>query len=338
MRVVCVAHCQPVMASFSSHRKHTAFIKPGKDGGVIDKALTYRELDQETTRVASVIAQHVQPGERAVLVYPPSLDFMICFLACLKAGVIAVPVFPPNPTRRDTLQMFCKIVAGCGAKVALTNAEYNYAKKMASITQVFGKLKNKATWPSDLQWVLTDNNIHAKASASSFQPVTPKASDIAFLQYTSGTCRSCVIVILTEHPKSKGVCVVVVVVVVVASFAYHVQSGFSALSGSTSDPKGVMITHGNLGHNLTIITNDLKAATDTVVVSWVSSTGLQSCVAWVAFMALKKLGDDSFLTRVRSVTTQLPQYHDMVSNTTQHGKFLHLMTFYLTEHIILCRA
>ena len=103
------------------------------------------------------------------------------------------------------------------------------------------------------------------------------------------------------------------------------MSRFSVLSGSTSDPKGVMITHGNLGHNLTIITNDLKAATDTVVVSWVSSSGLQSCVAWVALM---ELGDDSFLTLVRLVTTQLPQYHDMVSDTTQHDKSLHLMTFF----------
>jgi acyl-CoA synthetase (AMP-forming)/AMP-acid ligase II len=39
-------------------------------------------------------------------------------------------------------------------------------------------------------------------------------------------------------------------------------------SGSTSEPKGVMITHGNLAHNLTIITNELKAGGDTVVVSW----------------------------------------------------------------------
>ena len=39
-------------------------------------------------------------------------------------------------------------------------------------------------------------------------------------------------------------------------------------SGSTSEPKGVMITHGNLAHNLTIITNELKAAEDTIVVSW----------------------------------------------------------------------
>jgi acyl-CoA synthetase (AMP-forming)/AMP-acid ligase II/acyl carrier protein len=39
-------------------------------------------------------------------------------------------------------------------------------------------------------------------------------------------------------------------------------------SGSTSEPKGVMITHGNLSHNLTIITNELGAVDDTIVVSW----------------------------------------------------------------------
>jgi acyl-CoA synthetase (AMP-forming)/AMP-acid ligase II len=38
-------------------------------------------------------------------------------------------------------------------------------------------------------------------------------------------------------------------------------------SGSTSEPKGVMITHGSLAHNLAIITNELKAGEDTVVAS-----------------------------------------------------------------------
>jgi acyl-CoA synthetase (AMP-forming)/AMP-acid ligase II/acyl carrier protein len=39
-------------------------------------------------------------------------------------------------------------------------------------------------------------------------------------------------------------------------------------SGSTSEPKGVMITHANLGHNLTIITKELVAIEDAVCVSW----------------------------------------------------------------------
>ena len=39
-------------------------------------------------------------------------------------------------------------------------------------------------------------------------------------------------------------------------------------SGSTSEPKGVMITHANLAHNLHTITTALAAVDDTVVVSW----------------------------------------------------------------------
>ena len=39
-------------------------------------------------------------------------------------------------------------------------------------------------------------------------------------------------------------------------------------SGSTSEPKGVMITHDNLCHNLSTIIHELRAAQDTVVVSW----------------------------------------------------------------------
>ncbi|CAM9953553.1 unnamed protein product, partial [Hapterophycus canaliculatus] len=39
-------------------------------------------------------------------------------------------------------------------------------------------------------------------------------------------------------------------------------------SGSTGDPKGVKISHGNLAHNLGAIITELKAGPDTVVVSW----------------------------------------------------------------------
>ena len=70
-------------------------------------------------------------SDRAVLVYPPSLDFTVAFLACLKANIIAVPVFPPHPGKRDTLIMFSRIVESSGAKHALTSSTYNHLKKMA---------------------------------------------------------------------------------------------------------------------------------------------------------------------------------------------------------------
>lgn len=163
------------------------------------------------------------------MVFPPSLDFMLAFLACLKAGVIAVPVFPPNPARKDTLLMFSRITESSGAKFALTSQEYNHLKKLAGVKDVFTKFMTTrqqpnaaAIWPEQLEWIITDNSNNSKGTSPS-SLATPKKSDVAFLQYTSG---------------------------------------------STSEPKGVMITHGNLGHNLTIITNELQAKDDTVVVSW----------------------------------------------------------------------
>jgi acyl-CoA synthetase (AMP-forming)/AMP-acid ligase II len=39
-------------------------------------------------------------------------------------------------------------------------------------------------------------------------------------------------------------------------------------SGSTSEPKGVMISHFNLAHNETLIQTALQTNTDTINVSW----------------------------------------------------------------------
>jgi acyl-CoA synthetase (AMP-forming)/AMP-acid ligase II len=134
------------------------------------------------------------------LVYPPSIDFTIAFLACLKAGVVAVPVFPPNPARRDTLHMFTKITESSGAKFALTNVEYNHFKKLAGAKDALTRFKKRQNdtikWPDTLEWITTDNN--AKVGSSSKKgnddntkklPSSPKASDLAFLQYTSGSTR-----------------------------------------------------------------------------------------------------------------------------------------------------
>jgi acyl-CoA synthetase (AMP-forming)/AMP-acid ligase II len=175
-----------------------------------------------------------------VLVYPPSLHFTIAFLACLKAGIIAVPVFPPNPVRRDSIQMFSVIVQSCGAMVALTDSTYQYQKKVVGIRDALQKWattqrstnpKASPQWPESLTWIVTDANLskNAKESLSGAQLLPENEDDeplrkhVAFLQFTSG---------------------------------------------STSDPKGVMITHGNLAHNLHCITNELQAKDDTIVVSW----------------------------------------------------------------------
>ena len=49
--------------------------------------------------IAAWLESHNLGGERALLLYPPGLEFITAFFGCLYAGVVAVPVYPPRRNR-----------------------------------------------------------------------------------------------------------------------------------------------------------------------------------------------------------------------------------------------
>ena len=71
------------------------------DGESEGGRLTYGELDRRAAAIAAALAASVAPGERALLLYPPGLDFIVAFFGCLYAGVVAVPAYPPRPNDRS---------------------------------------------------------------------------------------------------------------------------------------------------------------------------------------------------------------------------------------------
>ena len=199
------------------------------DYGTVNDSLTFAELEQCTTALSHHLLgpkSGLKAGDRALLVFFPGLHFTAALIACFKAGIIAVPVFPPDPTRlKKDLDHFVSIQKSSGANVALTHSTYNYAKKLAGVKNVFGG-GGGDKWPN-LEWLLVDDILTKGKGKSKAPPLAtlpiPLQTQVAFLQYTSG---------------------------------------------STSEPKGVMISHGNLAHNLALIIRELKADTNTVNVSW----------------------------------------------------------------------
>ena len=57
----------------------------------VERAVTYRELEEQTRKNADELLQklEVRRSERVILCYPPGLDFIIAFIGCLRAGIIA---------------------------------------------------------------------------------------------------------------------------------------------------------------------------------------------------------------------------------------------------------
>ncbi|WP_292938469.1 fatty acyl-AMP ligase [Noviherbaspirillum sp.] len=170
-----------------------------EDGDTDERILTYGGLHSEASRIAASLSDIVAPGSRVLLLYPSGIDFITAFFGTMYAGAIAVPAYPPNPRlARESLGHLERIVADCNAEAVLTTSEI--LESMASLLSASPVL-------ADLQWLASDRFDDLGASAWQVPELTP--SNIAFLQYTSG---------------------------------------------STSQPKGVMLTHGNLLANLAAIT------------------------------------------------------------------------------------
>jgi len=82
--------------------------------------ITYSELDRRARAIAARLSSQLDPGDRALLVYPAGLEFISAFFGCLYAGVIAVPATYPKPKR--PMPRLHRIAVDCDAHVALSTA------------------------------------------------------------------------------------------------------------------------------------------------------------------------------------------------------------------------
>ncbi|MGA8184676.1 MAG: fatty acyl-AMP ligase [Terriglobia bacterium] len=183
------------------------------DGEAEGDHLTYAALDSQARSLGAMLQSYRASGERALLLYPAGLEFITAFFGCLYAGVIAVPLPPPNPAQpQRTLPRLRAIVSDAQPSVVLTTSAI-LSNAEGLITQASGLQK--------LRWLATDKVSGSLAQEWRDPAVT--SNTLALLQYTSG---------------------------------------------STAEPKGVMISHGNLLHNSDYINRVFALVPDSVTVTW----------------------------------------------------------------------
>ncbi|MCP5207269.1 MAG: AMP-binding protein [Hahellaceae bacterium] len=180
-----------------------------EDGEQREVRITFRQLHDQAQNIAKAMRQHAELGDRVVLIYQPGIEFIFAFAACLFAGVIAVPVYPPQGPK--DWPRFLKIVQDADVKLICTSS---------IVFKPFQAAQKATPQISAIPCIATD-----QLSEQTERWVRPPGNkdDIVFLQYTSG---------------------------------------------STGDPKGVMVTHGNLLHNQHINVTGYQHDENLVVVSW----------------------------------------------------------------------
>src|SRR6476619_698930 len=93
------------------------------DGETSELHLTYRELERRARAIAATLQRAGAKGERALLLYQPGLDFIEGFFGCLYAGVVPVPVYPPDPAKLNrTLPRLQAVIADAQATIVLTTS------------------------------------------------------------------------------------------------------------------------------------------------------------------------------------------------------------------------
>jgi acyl transferase domain-containing protein/acyl-CoA synthetase (AMP-forming)/AMP-acid ligase II/pimeloyl-ACP methyl ester carboxylesterase/acyl carrier protein len=145
-----------------------------QDGETEAGQLTYQDIDIRSRAIAAKLQNYDSQGERALLLYPPGLEFITAFLGCLYAGVIATPAYPPRPNR--SVSRLQAIVADSEAKFALTT--------QSLIDEIENRFEENPT-AKRVTFLATDRlNLDL---SSQWRSPDINAETIAFLQYTSGS-------------------------------------------------------------------------------------------------------------------------------------------------------
>ncbi|NMX64121.1 non-ribosomal peptide synthetase [Pseudomonas sp. WS 5079] len=143
------------------------FLAESADDTVV---LSYRDLDLRARTIAAALQASAGPGERAVLLFPSGPDYVAAFFGCLYAGVIAVPAYPPESTRRHHQERLLSIIADAEPTLLLTSS---------GLRDALGQIQ--AAPP-----LLCVDELHSELAADWVAPHL-QDDDIAFLQYTSGS-------------------------------------------------------------------------------------------------------------------------------------------------------
>lgn len=147
------------------------------DGETASECMTYAELNEKAKAIAAWLQSHGAAGERALLLYPPGLDYIAAFFGCLYAGVIAVPAYPPQ--RKRGLPRVQSIARDSQAAYVLTTT--GVQKTIQRLAEAEGETYTNLT---TLRWLTTDP---LPSGMDSWHEPDINPDTLAFLQYTSGS-------------------------------------------------------------------------------------------------------------------------------------------------------
>jgi len=198
-----------------------------------DRQINYRELLGNTIKVAQYIKSlNLEAGSRIALMYENSIEYLILFFAIFKAGYVAVPL--DTSLKPDKINY---IISDCDAQLLCFHAKYaRYLNKIIDSD-------------STLKYIICNKNLPLESSAIEFKVIEDILNDTAFAK--SDTETDIPIIEFNLEKLYEQV-----------TKASNELAAIFYTSGSTGEPKGVMLSHRNLVSNTIATVDYLKLTED----------------------------------------------------------------------------
>ncbi len=203
--------------------------------GRTTESYTYAQFVQRTADIAAHMRRThpLAPGQRVLLAYPPGVEMICAFFACVRLGLIPVPVYPPTSHGfQAALEKTDFIARDCEAAAVLTGRSYYWWMKLNETRNSVATLTFRRSAVSKLAWIVSTD-----ADRGVRVDVDDAHSDTLFLQYTSG---------------------------------------------STTEPKGVLVSHDNIFANCEAVVDHRP-----IGVSWLPQYHDMGLIGYYIFFALK---------------------------------------------------
>lgn len=156
-----------VAFTFTEYQHHPAGVR---------HSLTWSQLSRRTLNMAREVRVHGSGGDRAVVLAPQGLDYVVAFLGAMQAGFIAVPL--PLPHRGSSHERVTAVFADTLPAVVLTTS--------AVADEVRDYVDRSGLDPAPKIVEIDALNLDVEGAPSVRPADLP---EIAYLQYSSGSTR-----------------------------------------------------------------------------------------------------------------------------------------------------
>lgn len=224
-----------VWANLPAFSSKPAFVwvddgSPHATNASTSSSLTYSRLNDSVNSISSQLLASFQRGDTLLILCSPGLELVEVIFGCQRAGLLSVPIFPPNPsfTGPNHHHHLVRVLSQTKPKAAIAHRSYisevrRYISSSPQNTDLVRLLQN-------LTWICTED-------------VKGETADLDYLNkfgYSSSYkgCR--------------------------ADEVYLIQY----TSGATGIPKPVLVTAGSAAHNVRTARKAYALHPNSVIVSW----------------------------------------------------------------------